>query len=384
MTSTHIGIFGAGQLGAYLCRAARQLGFQTTIVAPDAASPAVKHADEVIVAPLDDIGAARTLVAHSDVITFEREDIAPAVLSELARATKAGFTRVAPSSAHLNLLQDKATQKTWLVQRRFPTAAFVDCPQDATVADLARQVGLPFVQKTHRGGYDGRGVQVIGNLGDDDRLWRARSLVEHYVADKRELSVLVARSELGEVAVYPVVEMQFDAAGNILRHVVSPARIDASVANKAQAIARDVVVALEGVGLFAVEMFLTESEGLLVNEIAPRVHNTGHLTVEAHETSQYEQHLRAIAGLPLGSTRQVKQAAMANILFEPGIDDAWCRSSRVVALNATTNVHWYGKRGTKARRKLGHITSVDDDLSRAERSVDAAMAVLKAQSGAAA
>ncbi len=210
-----------------------------------------------------------------------------------------------------------------------------------------------------------------------DVLWPGNTIIEKFIAPRRELAVLVARSSTGEEAVYPVVEMDFDDEGHILRHVLSPAPVALAISEQAQSIALAFVRQLDGVGLFAVEMFLQDDQQLLINEVAPRVHNTGHLSIEAHVTSQYEQHLRAIAGMPLGPTEQLAPSAMVNILYTDSIADACAHGRGVVAIGNDTYVHWYGKKGTQFLRKMGHITAISDSIAGAQKKVDAALADLQ-------
>jgi len=374
--SLRLGIYGAGQLGAYLCQAARNLGMTTTVVAPAADSPANEHADHVIVAPLDSLDASATLINSVDLITFELEDIALPVLDLLAEASDQGNVQVFPKVEHLRLLQNKCAQKRWFIEHALPTAKFIDCPADTDVNALASQFGLPFVQKTHRGGYDGRGVQVIRETDGDDELWPTATIIEEFIEPRRELAVLVARNTAGEESVYPVVEMDFNEEGHILSHVLSPASLSVDIASEAQDIALQFIRQLNGIGLFAVEMFLRNDRELLINEVAPRVHNSGHLTIEAHQTSQYEQHLRAIAGLPLGSTEQKHPSAMVNILYADAIASACASGRGVIAVGNNTNVHWYGKKGTALLRKMGHITSTANSVEQAQLNVDAALSAL--------
>ncbi|MGK0170866.1 MAG: 5-(carboxyamino)imidazole ribonucleotide synthase [Gammaproteobacteria bacterium] len=368
-----IGIYGGGQLGAYLCQSARSLGFITTVIAPGETDPAVHYADHVIQAPLSDLDATRELIMGSDVLTFELEEIDEDVLNAITQATIAGTVEVAPGCETLQLLQNKYEQKRWLASHGFPTSPFVRCASDTTMAELAGQFGLPFVQKARRGGYDGRGVQIIRSLDDEPRLWRLGAFAEQYVGEKRELAVLVARSAKGQLAVYPVMEMLFDDVGNIVRRVISPATVKSRLAERAETLARNVVTSLNGVGLFTVEMFASSTQGLLVNEIAPRVHNAGHLTIEAHETSQYEQHIRAITGLPLGPTIQARPAVMVNILNEPLLNPAFPSRPGVTKIADSTHIHWYGKTATKSFRKLGHITSIAKNLQAATESANSAI-----------
>ena len=378
----HLGIYGAGQLGAFLCQAAKALQIETTIISPNPGDTATFYADHVIVAPLDDLAATAQLLSRCDVITFELEDIAESVLQELHQADKTGRVQVAPATAALLLIQNKLSQKSWLVEHNFPTASYVNCEQGLAAADIAKQLGLPFVQKTHRGGYDGRGVQIVRDDGPDSTFWPAASLAEEFVEEMRELAVLVARSRSGEVACYSVVEMEFDPVGNLVRHVVSPAPLSADIASQAQVLAEGVVNALDGIGLFAVERFLTRDQQLLINEIAPRVHNSGHLTIEACETSQYEQHIRAVMGMPLGNTAQQRAACMVNLLNEPALSDVVPYTEPVsTQLDDNTVLHWYGKSPSKPLRKMGHITSLAQSIDEARQQCDDALQDLVSRAG---
>jgi 5-(carboxyamino)imidazole ribonucleotide synthase len=378
----HLGIYGAGQLGAFLCQAARKLDLETTVIAAQADDTATSFADHVIIAPLDDMQATHELLAACDVVTFELEAVPPDVLRELERQNAAGKVRVAPAAKDLLLIQNKHSQKCWLQDQGFPTAPFIDCSSDVTAAEAAEQVGLPFVQKTHRGGYDGRGVQIVRDTGASTPFWPGATIAEQFIEPKREVAVLVARSSVGELALYPALEMEFDPVGNLVRYVVAPAPLSSDIAQQAARLSADVVVAMNGVGLFAVELFVTPQGQVLVNEIAPRVHNSGHLTIEANATSQYEQHIRAIVGLPLGSTEQLKPACMVNILNEPDLAGAVpLAEPGMKRLNSSTYLHWYGKAPTKPLRKMGHMTCLAETLDLARAQCDDAMASLAAQKG---
>ena len=363
---TRLGIYGAGQLGAYLCAAARSLGFHTTVLAASRHHTAVSLADDAVVAKGRETAAVAELIAKSDVITFEMEDVSASAIRILRNAVEQGLVSVAPSIDALTLLQNKRVQKQWLKQNDFPSAEFVDCPQGVTAVEIATRLGLPFIQKAYRGGYDGKGVQLVERF-DDDSLWTGAAIAEQYIGEKRELAVLVARRVNGECVVYPVVEMSFDGDGHVLRHALAPAALEADLTQRAQHLARAVVERLEGVGLYAVEMFLTGAGELLINEIAPRVHNSGHLTLEAHATSQYEQHLRAILDLPLGSTAQIRPAAMVNLLQGEYRTPSVAIAPSVMDVQPNTFLYWYGKEGGPRLRKMGHVTCLGEDLDAALR-----------------
>ena len=359
---THIGIFGGGQLGMLLCQAARRLGLETTVLTPRRQDPAAAFADHQIYGSLDDLEAAARLVERAEVITFEIETVAPAVLKYLACAEQLGHCRTAPGANVLLLLQNKALQKQWLVSNGFPTAPYLALDaDDIDPVPLERQLGMPFVQKAQRGGYDGRGVQIIRSRDDFSKLWRTPSTFEPFFSNLRELAVLVARNGQGELRRFSAVDLEFNPSHNILETVTAPADLPPAILEQAGAIAQAVIEKLRGVGLFAVELFLTEDGEVLINEISPRVHNAGHHTLEACETSQFEQHLRAIADLPLGSVAQRRPAVMRNLLYTPALEPlcAW-GPGEVRGGEVDTVVHWYGKRDPRPYRKMGHVTCLAD------------------------
>ncbi|MFU8815386.1 MAG: 5-(carboxyamino)imidazole ribonucleotide synthase [Pseudomonadales bacterium] len=372
----HIGIIGSGQLGLYLCKAAKRLDMQTTVLTPSADCPAAAAADALIVAGLDDVAAACRLAEAVDVLTFEIESVAPAVLQRLA-ALPEGSARVAPSAEIMLLLQNKSLQKQWLSRNGFPTADYQVLDGATPDAEaLAARFGLPLVQKAAFGGYDGRGVQILSTADELTRLWPAPSLVEVFVGNSEEIAVLTARSLDGDTVSYPPTAMHFNDEGNVLDTIVAPAPLPAEVARSATALAERVVARLGGVGLFAIEMFVKDGE-LLINEISPRVHNSGHHTLEACPTSQFEQHLRAIAGLPLGPADQPRPAVMRNVLYTAALNDLG-PPAVIDSSNGTTEVfvHWYGKSGGNTLRKMGHVTALADDREAAQRSAAAALQAL--------
>lgn len=375
MEKIHVGIVGGGQLAHFLCIAARGLGVQTTVLTPDGDCPASRSADQVLVAGLDDLAAAGALTASCDVVTFEIEGLSPTVLKFLGGRAAAGEVRVAPRAQTLLVLQNKALQKQWLVRHGHPTPAFLELPEGPPeVGLLIERLGLPLVQKSATGGYDGRGVQVLRDEASLKELWETPSVVEAYVSDASEIAVLVARGQDGGMAVYDPVLLGMDAMDNILDTAVWPAPLSEPVACRARRLAMDVVTDLAGVGMFAVEMFLTRRQDLLVNEVSPRVHNAGHVTLEACETSQFAQHLRAVLGLPLGSTRQrFPCAVMRNLLYTPGLRPL-CEMEGfdLVDERTATAVHWYGKRQGRERRKMGHVTALGCSARSAQRRADAA------------
>ena len=306
-----VGIIGAGQLGAYLCRAARQLGMHTTVLAASPDDIAVPFADAVVLG--EDRAAAACLPEQVDVVTYEKEDIPGALLDTLDAR---GNLVVAPDTGVLRLLQNKARQKHWLARHGFPTSEFRVLDGHWRADALAGELGDPWVLKTQTGGYDGLGVKVVRAPEDTEAFAGVACIAERFVAHDRELAVVVARGRDGQLASFPVCQLNFDAHGNVLRSVVAPAPVPAATAREATDLATAVVAALKGVGVFAVELFQATDGTLLVNEISPRVHNSGHLTLEACSVTQFELHLRAISGMSLPVIEQRRPAAMVNVLCE--------------------------------------------------------------------
>jgi len=355
-----IGIIGGGQLGRMMVAAAKRIGFVCTVLDPTPNSPAGQVSGHQIVGHYHDPAVLRELVESCDVTTFDIEDIDAETLSTLSRAGH----RIFPCPGLLADIQDKLRQKQALVDAGIPTADFV--PADVPDADAFAAFGYPLVQKARRGGYDGRGVQVMQGPEDFGRHLPVPSLIERFIPAERELAVMVARGQDGETRSYPPVEMCFRAGENILDMLLAPARVPAHIAAAARALAVDTVEALAGVGIFGIELFQTADGGLLVNEVAPRTHNSGHYTIEACITDQFQQHLRAITGLPLGSTDLLVPAAMINLLGEPGFAGRpVIRGLRQALAIPGVSVHLYGKATTRAHRKMGHVTVLDSDIEQA-------------------
>lgn len=353
-----IGIIGAGQLGAYLCQAARELEFTSTILTPDETSPACSIANNALIAAYDDTQALVALCENSDVITFEFEDVPESTLRFLEDQSAA---KVFPSPATIRLLQNKGLQKTWLKDQGFATSEFILCDEAVSYSALVETLGDKFVQKALTGGFDGRGVQIIG-AHNADELWQSATLAEAFVTHDLELAVLVCRSVSGELMSYPVVELSFSSEANVLLLANSPARISAEVEAKARSLGEKVVSAMSGVGIFAVELFLTPEGELLVNEISPRVHNSGHMTIEAHDSSQYEQHIRAVFDADLQSQAQHSAVAMTNLLYSDNLESLLGRPFSSWTQSEHSVVHWYGKVEGRLGRKMGHITTTAQSL----------------------
>lgn len=358
-----VGVVGGGQLALMMGEAAPRLGLASfTVLDPTPGCPGAVVASEQIVAPFDDAAGLRQLAARSDVVTFEIELAGAAVLAELEREG----TLIAPAPATLATIQDKLRQKQHLAAQGVPVAPFrpVDEATPAGVAAVAAELGYPLVLKARRGGYDGRGNATVRGADEIEaalaRLSGRSLYAEGYVPFVRELAVMVARTAAGELAVYPVVETIHTR--HICDVVIAPAPISPAAAERAVAAARRAIATFAGAGIFGVELFQTAEDAIFLNEIAPRTHNSGHYTIEACATSQFEQHLRAITGRSLGSTAMTSACAvMINILGEvttprPAAPDGIAGAQRLGGF-----VHIYGKAITSFDRKMGHITLVGDD-----------------------
>ena len=355
-----IGLIGGGQLGRMMVKAAKRLGCTCVVLDPLQGSPAGQVAGHQIVGDYSDPAKLRELAESCDIVTFELEDIDTETLITLEEEGH----RIYPRPQLLATIQDKYAQKQFLRDAGIPTSDFIDMPQADAAAFAA--FGYPLVQKARRGGYDGRGVAVMTDETAFARRLPVPGYVERFVDAEKELAVMVARNVGGECRVYPTVEMRFHAGDNVLDFLVAPANIDSETARRAEALAMRTVEAMDGVGVFGVELFLAADGGLLVNEVAPRTHNSGHHTIEACVTDQFEQHLRAILGLPLGETRQLTPATMVNLLGEPGYEGRPVISglAAVLAIPGVC-VHIYGKAVTKPGRKMCHVTVIDDSIDSA-------------------
>ena len=360
-----IGIIGGGQLGRMMAKAAKRLGCTCVVLDPTPSSPAGQVAGHQILGSYQDGARLRELAESCDVLTFDIEDIDADTLIQLETE---GY-RIHPSPRVLALIQDKLTQKQALAAAGIATAPFIPMPEPTPEAFA--EFGYPLVQKARRGGYDGRGVCIMKGPEDYPQHLRTPSLVERFVPAAKELSVLVARGLDGECRCYPVVEMCFRPGENVLDLLLAPADIPPATAEAAVALARRTVEVLGGVGILGVEMFLTRDGELLVNEVAPRTHNSGHHTIEANVTDQFEQHLRAIVGLPMGVTDQLSPAAMINLLGAPGYRGR-PRIKGVAEALAIPGVclHLYGKATTSPFRKMGHVTVLDPDIESAREKAE--------------
>ena len=371
-SASTIAIIGGGQLGYMLCEAAGRLELRTLVVTPDADAPALRIADETMVTALDADGLAGRIAAAADVVTFEFEAVTPVLLEALDAADG---IEIRPGTGILRLIQNKARQKDWMVEHDIPTLpyyVFAERPQDP--AELLEHFDLPFVQKTQTGGYDGYGVQKIATQADLAKVWEAPSLLEPLIDLETEIAVVVARDVAGATEAFPPVGVAADPELNVLNVVVAPADLADGILDRAKAIAADVVDKLGGVGIFAVEMFLTRDGELLVNEIAPRVHNTGHHSLVACSVSQFEQHMRAVAGLELAPATTTHTALMRNLLYTDKLAPLLGHpAGQVDTPDPCVKLYWYGKIAAKPFRKMGHITGIDMQPEEAHSRIDRAL-----------
>lgn len=351
-----IGILGGGQLGRMLIQAGIDYNLSFRVLDPDKEAPCNGLASFQS-GKLTDYRTVMKFGEACDIITIEIENVNIRALKELVKRGK----KVYPQPEIIELIQDKRTQKIFYRECGLPTSPF---HLTENRSDVKRyQDFLPAVHKLGREGYDGRGVQIIHSKKDLRKAFDVPGLLEQFVDFEKEISVIVARNEHGEIKSYPPVEMVFHPEKNLVEYLFAPAQLDRAVEREAEAVACKTINELKMVGLLAVEMFVTRKDKILINEIAPRPHNSGHHTIEANATSQYEQHLRAILGLPLGETHLILPSAMVNLLGEPGYTGmARYKGFEKVIRTPGVHVHLYGKKMTKPFRKMGHVTIVDPDV----------------------
>lgn len=358
-----MGVLGGGQLGRMLIQAGIDLNIQFSVLDPDPQAPCHQLA-EFTTGKLTDYDVVMQFGSTCDLITIEIENVNTQALIDLVQMGK----KVYPQPHLIQLIQDKRTQKKFFIDNEIPTARFI---LTESKEDVKKNLHfIPCVHKLGKEGYDGRGVQVLRRVEDLDKAFDAPGLLEEWIDFEKEIAVIVARNEKGDIHTYPPVEMVFHPEKNLVEYLFAPAQIADATVLEADAIAKSVVRKLKLVGLLAVEMFVTKAGKILVNEVAPRPHNSGHHTIEANVTSQYEQHLRAILGLPLGSTRSLIPSAMVNLLGEEGYTGkAKYQGLEQLLSMEGVHIHLYGKKMTKPFRKMGHVTIVDQDMESLKKKV---------------
>jgi 5-(carboxyamino)imidazole ribonucleotide synthase len=367
-----IGVFGGGQLGRMLVLAAHKMGYRVAVYAPEDEGPASQVADWSITAPFEDIDQVEAFAARVDVVTMEFENVPVASLRHAAR-----YCPVRPDPSVQEIAQHRIHEKTFLAQNSFPIAEYAAVGSRQELVDAGRCIGFPAVLKTAGFGYDGKGQHYVKDSGELEPSWQAigcgPAVLESWIEHVMELSVVVARDVRGACAAYPPIENRH--RDHILDLSLAPAAVKEGVAGEAIGQAVALAERIDLVGVMGVEFFLTVDGQLLINEIAPRPHNSGHLTIDASVSSQFEQQLRAVCGLPLGDPTLLQPAVMGNLLgdlWESGEPD-WV----AVADIAGVSIHIYQKRLAREGRKMGHLTVLHADRDEAERKVLAARSALQ-------
>lgn len=359
-----LGILGGGQLGKMLLYETRKWDIFTTVMDASADAPCKIACNDFVVGDLMDFDSVYEFGKKVNLLTIEIENVNVDALKKLEEEGIA----VRPSPKTLRTVQNKASQKRFYVRHGIATAPFISFARPSEIKDSLSNgsLQLPFVWKSARFGYDGQGVKIIRTPNDLEGIPNVECIAEEMIDFKNELAVMVARNEKGEVKTYPVVEMEFHPKANQVEYVICPARIEPKIAQKAIDVALKVSENLEHVGLLAVELFQTQEDGILVNEVAPRPHNSGHYSIEASYTNQFEQHIRAILGLPLGKTHSKVMGVMVNLVGEESHmgDVAYDNMASILEMEGVTP-HIYGKKQTRPFRKMGHVTIVDEDMAKA-------------------
>lgn len=379
LSELKLGILGGGQLGKMLANAAAQWSINTFVLDPLNDCPASSVCNTFVNGDFKNYYDVYSFGKLVDILTIEIENVNTDALIQLAKEGKIIY----PEPGKLQIIKDKGLQKNFYQKYEFPSPVYA-LYNDKLSIIKAIEDGIqkfPFVQKLCRAGYDGKGVSVIKNKEDLIRLLDGESVLEDLIDIQKEISVIVARNAIGEIAVYPPVEMIFNPAANLVEYLLSPAEIDLKSSKDVCDLAVAVISAFEITGILAVEMFLDKNNKIYINEVAPRPHNSGHQTIEGAYTSQYEQQLRAILGLPLGSTELISPSIMLNLLGEPG----YIGSTRYIGLDECmkiegANIHLYGKNETRPFRKMGHVTIIDSNIESAKEKAKIIQQTLKVTS----
>lgn len=361
-----IGILGGGQLGKMLLNTTRQWDLQTKVMDPSAEAPARIACNHFVQGDLMDYQTVVDFGKEVEVLTIEIENVNTDALATLEQQG----VKVYPQAAVLKVIQNKCHQKQFYQKNKIPTASFQLFNSKEELKDAVGRglISFPFVWKSESTGYDGYGVQIVRSNQNLEEIKEGACMAEELVAIEKELGIIVCRSPKGETRCYPCVEMEFHPEANQVEYVLSPARISKEVAKKAEEIALAVSKAFQHVGLLAVELFLTKDGEIWVNEVAPRPHNSGHYSIEASYTSQFEQHIRALLDLPLGNTANKVSGVMVNLVGKEGHNGPvhYKNIEHILAIEGV-NPHIYGKKETRPFRKMGHITIVNKELSVARK-----------------
>lgn len=355
-----LGILGGGQLGRMLIQQAINYNVTIKVLDPDREAPCRKLCDEFVAGSLSDYETVYNFGKKVDMLTIEIEKVNVDALEQLEKEGVLVF----PQPRVIRLIQDKGLQKQFFKENDIPTAEFqiISSPEELLNAGIS----FPYIQKLRRDGYDGRGVYKVADENSLEGAFKEPSLIERWVDFEKEISVIVARNENGDIKTFPLVEMEFNPRANLVEFLISPSTLPFAVQQEAAQIAEKIAADLKITGLLAVEMFLEKNGKIIVNELAPRPHNSGHQTIEGNVVSQFEQHLRAIFNQPLGDTACIHNAIMVNILGSEGYEGpAIYRGIEKVLKMSGVYIHLYGKALTKPFRKMGHVTIVDADRDKA-------------------
>jgi len=367
-----LGVLGGGQLGRMLVQSAIDFNIDVAIMDGDPNAPCSRLTSDFVHGSLTDFEAVYNFGKECDLVTIEIENVNTAALKKL----ESEGIKVFPQPHIIELIKDKVDQKKFYAENGIPTSEFIEVH---SAKEAKGHVDfLPFVNKLATEGYDGRGVQIVRSESDLNKCFDRHGLIEKLIDFETEISVMVARNENGNVMSYPAVELMFHPEQNLVEYLFAPASISENLEIKAQNLAKEVIEKLQMVGLLAVEMFVTKDDDILVNEVAPRTHNSGHQTIEANITSQFEQHLRSILGMPLGATDLISPAAMINLLGEDGFTGpAKYQGLEQILSNSDIHVHLYGKKTTKPFRKMGHVTVLDKDKDKLKSKAEFVKSTLK-------
>ncbi len=375
-SSLKMGVIAGGQLGKMLIQEASKWDIATYILDPDEACSARSVASVYVKGDFTDFNDVYNFGKQVDILTFELENVNIEALQKL----KAEGLKIVPDPDILALIQDKGLQKEFYAKHNLPTSSFICCEAGEITDVLERgELVYPFVQKLRKGGYDGRGVSLIHSSKDE--LLKGTSMCEQKVDIDKEIAVIAARNSADEVRCFPAVEMTFNDKTNLVEEIFCPADITSEQATKAQALAVKIIRDLDMVGLLAVEFFIDKEGKILINEVAPRPHNSGHHTIDSMVTSQHKQLLRAILDLPLGSTEMMKKSVMLNLLGEPGYEGpVYYEGFEECMAIEGVKIHLYGKKETRPSRKMGHVTIISDSLDHARNKAQEVKRLLKVKS----
>jgi 5-(carboxyamino)imidazole ribonucleotide synthase len=376
-SSLKMGVIAGGQLGKMLIQEASKWDISAYVLDPDEGCAARGVSSVYVKGDFRDFNTVYEFGKLVDILTFELEDVNIEALQKL----KSEGYKVVPDPDILALIQDKGLQKTFYDKHNIPTSPFICCENEEEIEEAIQsgKLAYPFVQKVRKGGYDGHGVSLINS--SEDTLLEGASMIEKKVDIDKEIAVIAARNSAGEVRCFPAVEMTFNAQTNLVEEIFCPANITEEHSKEAEALAIEIIEKLDMVGLLAIEFFIDKQGKILINEVAPRPHNSGHHTIESVVTSQLEQLLRAILGLPLGSTALTSASVMLNLLGEPGYEGQvyYEGFSDCLAIDGV-KIHLYGKKNTRPSRKMGHVTVLSDSVESAFEKANKVKSILKVKS----